>query len=455
MKYHLTVLTGSRTGLSREFEQAFVGIGRHPQSDLQLHPEQDLDVSTRHAAILVQGGALLLRDLDSANGTYVNGKRITSDKPVHSGDVIQLGANGPRIQLVIEGEPSRSSAETRIGKADEPSHTGATARIRAEVARQTRSLRRTTLALFGCFLLVAAGYFMQRRAYEARIERERAAMLAQVDSLSEALSRTNVNLGTLRAQADSAQREAQALRARIQAGGDPTELENYRRQLAAAIARQQGIVSAATLNAAHIDSLNGDAVGLVIVRFPDDSVFTGTGFVVAKDDEGAWLLTNRHVVRRENGDVANELGVVFNHSNQEFQGEVVTIHTNADLALIHVGVKGGVDPVHGVDVRAAAVGSPVATIGFPLGLDLQGGGDWRKLGVAATVGVATISRTLPNLIQLDGYGATGASGSPVFDRNGNVVAVLYGGEKETNGRIVYTVPIKLGLELLQGRVPGY
>ena len=61
----------------------------------------------------------------------------------------------------------------------------------------------------------------------------------------------------------------------------------------------------------------------------------------------------------------------------------------------------------------------------------------------------------PNLIQLDGYGATGASGSPVFDRDGNVIAVLYGGERETNGRIVYTLPIKLGIELLHGRVPGF
>ncbi|MGB7211206.1 MAG: trypsin-like peptidase domain-containing protein [Gemmatimonadales bacterium] len=455
MRYHLTVLTGSRTGLSKEFDQAFVGIGRHPQSDLQLHPDHDLDVSTRHAAILLQGGALLLRDLESANGTFVNGTRITADKPVHSGDVIQLGPAGPKLQLVIEGEPSRVSAETRVGGADKPTPTGATARIRAEVARQTRSLRRTTLALFGCFLLVALGYFLQRGAYESRIEQERATMLAQVDSLSRALGQTNLSLGTLRAQADSAQQEAQALRARIQDGGNATELDNYRRQLAAAIARQQGIVSAATLDAAHIDSLNGNAVGLVIVHFPDDSVFTGTGFVVARDDSGAWLLTNRHVVRRENGEVANELGVVFNHSNQEFQGEVVTIHASADLALIRVGVKGGVDPVHGVEARPIPVGSPVATIGFPLGLDLSGGGDWRKLGVAATVGVATISRTLPNLIQLDGYGATGASGSPIFDRNGNVVAVLYGGERETNGRIVYTLPIKLGIELLHGRVPGF
>ena len=456
MKFHLTVLTGSRTGLSREFDQAFVGLGRHPECDLQLHPEQDLEVSTRHAAILLQGSGLVVRDLDSSNGTWVNGKRIIGDRPVHSGDLISLGAKGPQIQLVIEGEKSRSSISGENAPEFGRSGIGsATQRIRAEVARQTRMMRRTTFILFGCFLLVAAGYFVQKATYERRLGAERDEMIRQMDSLSAALNSTNFRIAGLRAQADSAQQEAAALRTRIQHGGDPQELEDYRRQLAAALARQRAITSAATLDPHLVDSLDGNAVGLVIVRFPDDSVFTGTGFVVGSDASGAWLLTNRHVVRRENGLVAAEVGVVFNHSNQQFRGELLKMHDSVDLALIHVTVKGGADKVHGIELRGTSVGQPVATIGFPMGLDLAGGSDWRKQGVAATVGAATISRILPDLVQLDGYGATGASGSPILNRDGNVVAVLYGGERESNGRIVYSVPIRFGLQLLVGVVPGY
>jgi S1-C subfamily serine protease len=318
-----------------------------------------------------------------------------------------------------------------------------------EVERQTRSLRRTTLGLFGLLLLVAGAYFWQKHAYEARLDAERSAMLAQVDSLTRALGSMNISVAALRAQADSAQREAAALRTRIQAGGDPTQLATYRRELADALKRQSAIADAATVDAARIDSLNGNAVGLVIVQFPDDSSFTGTGFVVASDAQGAWLLTNRHVVRKEDGTPAARIGVVFNRSTQNFQAELVQVHASADLALIHVAVRGGVDQVHGLSPRGVPVGSPVATIGFPMGLDLAGGRDWRKVGVAATVGVATVSRVLPDLVQLDGYGATGASGSPIFDRDGNVVAVLYGGAAESNGRILYAVPIRFGMELMQ------
>lgn len=454
MKFHLTVLTGSRTGLSREFDQPLVGLGRHPESDLQLHPEQDLDVSSRHAAILTQGSEVVVRDLESANGTWVNGKRIIGDRTLHSGDVVSLGAKGPQIQFVVEGVKSRSSisTETSAGGARAGS---ATQRIRAEVARQTRMMRRTTFILFGCLLLVAAGYFVQKAAYERRLDSERAGMIRQMDSLTTALHNTNFRIEGLRAQADSAQREAAALRERIQSGGDPQQLEAYRRQLAAALERQRAITSAATLDPHLVDSLDGNAVGLVIVRFADDSVFTGTGFVVGSDADGAWLLTNRHVVRRENGMVATELGVVFNHSNQQFRGEILKIHDAVDLALIHVAVKGGVDKVRALEPRGVQMGQPVATIGFPMGLDLAGGEDWKKEGVAATVGAATVSRILPDLIQLDGWGATGASGSPVLDRDGNVVAVLFGGERESNGRVVYTVPVKFAIDLMKGVVPGY
>jgi S1-C subfamily serine protease len=50
---------------------------------------------------------------------------------------------------------------------------------------------------------------------------------------------------------------------------------------------------------------------------------------------------------------------------------------------------------------------------------------------------------------VDGYGAEGASGSPIFDEAGAVVGILYGGAPESRGRIVFGVPSSFALELLE------
>jgi S1-C subfamily serine protease len=54
--------------------------------------------------------------------------------------------------------------------------------------------------------------------------------------------------------------------------------------------------------------------------------------------------------------------------------------------------------------------------------------------------VGTVSKALTAVIQVDAYGAPGSSGSPIFDRDGNVIAMLYGGERESQGKIIFAVP---------------
>src|SRR5262249_52124416 len=48
------------------------------------------NVSSFHAQILAAGEAVLVRDLGSTNGTYVNGRRIVEPTPVGEGDLIQF-----------------------------------------------------------------------------------------------------------------------------------------------------------------------------------------------------------------------------------------------------------------------------------------------------------------------------------------------------------------------------
>lgn len=65
-----------------------ITIGRAPNNDIII-PEQT--VSSKHATISIQNGSFFLKDLDSTNGTFVNGTRI-DQKLLKSGDLIKLGA---------------------------------------------------------------------------------------------------------------------------------------------------------------------------------------------------------------------------------------------------------------------------------------------------------------------------------------------------------------------------
>ena len=65
-----------------------------------------------------------------------------------------------------------------------------------------------------------------------------------------------------------------------------------------------------------------------------------------------------------------------------------------------------------------------------------------------------MSKTLTAVTQVDAYGAPGSSGSPIFDRDGKVIAVLYGGERESNGKIIFAVPAYIVADYLRSLKPA-
>ncbi|HIE13107.1 MAG TPA: FHA domain-containing protein [Desulfotomaculum sp.] len=67
--------------------QAVINIGRDPANDLVLeHPA----VSRCHARIVFKSGGHLIYDLNSTNGTYVNGKRVVNSTELPPGSLIQI-----------------------------------------------------------------------------------------------------------------------------------------------------------------------------------------------------------------------------------------------------------------------------------------------------------------------------------------------------------------------------
>jgi pSer/pThr/pTyr-binding forkhead associated (FHA) protein len=97
-----------------------VSIGRSPKSTIVL-PTDDRCVSGIHALIYVDPNRLLLQDMQSTNGTFVNGRQVQECMPVE-GDEIRLGQNGPRFGIRREAVgQTQESPEPEIEVAEPPS----------------------------------------------------------------------------------------------------------------------------------------------------------------------------------------------------------------------------------------------------------------------------------------------------------------------------------------------
>ena len=63
-------------------------LGRGDQADIRL---EDGFASSAHARLVPQGDVMVLEDLGSTNGTYLNGEPLRGASPLHAGDTIRIG----------------------------------------------------------------------------------------------------------------------------------------------------------------------------------------------------------------------------------------------------------------------------------------------------------------------------------------------------------------------------
>ena len=97
-KFVLRGLSGEQFGRSFPLH-ANLNVGRADDAGLRI--TQD-GISRQHARLAPAGDEVLVEDLGSANGTWLNGKRITRAQAVH-GDEIRFDTQ--RFQLLVPGQP--------------------------------------------------------------------------------------------------------------------------------------------------------------------------------------------------------------------------------------------------------------------------------------------------------------------------------------------------------------
>ena len=455
MRCEFRILSGGRAGHREVFDKAYIALGRHPQSDLPFDPDKDIDASTRHAAVIRTGERWVVRDVGSRNGTFVNGHRITADHELKSGDRMRFGPNGPEVefQAVADGaeqvvpavhlppsaaapRATKDAAAGRPAPATPPAPS-TTSVLRAQVSQQASRYRASLVVLAVVVVAAVAVVLWQGRTAQKNIQ----TISTQLDTLTKQL----VALRTAAARADS---ESTALRAELATERDPTRLAALQQQYAAVQQRRQNITVAQGVNWASINRANARAVAMIYVQFPDDSTFTGTGFGVTT---GGLLLTNKHVVIDHAGRMPVRIAVQFAGSKDVYRAILERTSTDADVATVQITDSGSFPVVSGlkVDPSSDSVGDPIALLGYPGGLDAPMGGTAEHPIVQPTLAPGTIGKILPDsLLQLDAYSTTGASGSPVLNRHGQVIGIEFGGLKESNGRIVLGLPIKRATPLL-------
>lgn len=113
-------LSGSQANQERSFTAAELSqglsAGRDPACRIVLETNED-SVSRQHARLEGDPNApysFWVADLNSSNGTYVNGARIEGRAKVEHGDVIRLGHGGPEFSVLADPAPPAALRPTRV-----------------------------------------------------------------------------------------------------------------------------------------------------------------------------------------------------------------------------------------------------------------------------------------------------------------------------------------------------
>lgn len=112
-------IVGDPVGLKLRYRQCLITLragklylGRSPECELAI---SDPAVSRRHARLWVNATQIVIEDLGSQNGVYVNGTRIQGPCELHAGDTLRICTHELElVQTQLEPEPEDDSNRYRI-----------------------------------------------------------------------------------------------------------------------------------------------------------------------------------------------------------------------------------------------------------------------------------------------------------------------------------------------------
>ncbi len=508
MKFALVHLSGSRRGETQYFDQSWLTLGSDPANDLWFPPTGPHPVAALHAEILEIDCQLRLRSRDQEAGAFVNHEPVAQVE-LHDKDLIQLGRQGPKLRFRIHPHEYQACKLVReiLEDARDVAAEGRLEGRRApfsylgQIAYDVRknASRSTQLLLVGLLLLLVGlvgGLAYSNYTLKLSHEQQIAPLLQELESsrltatqlerktaearrqMNETLTARKVEMDRLVAMLEEQYRQRQ--------GASQERVRTLTRRL-------EGLE--AELNSAEVLIRRyGPSVCFLYISFrfvekdnpygkPSALLeFMGTGFLV---DKKGLLVTNRHIMEPWSMDPSGEeliesgfepkldkLLAYFPGRPEPYEVSVVRLSDAGDVALGQLSsVPQGIPPIPlRTPAPKGSVGEAVVVVGYPVGVegvlarlgaqdaasliqkadrnllvlvqDLADRGIIRPLATQGHIG-----DIVPGRIIHDAQTAGGASGSPVFNNRGDVIAVNAGTMIRFTGAN-YSVPISHVLALL-------
>jgi len=103
----LVILSEGLTGKAHELTVDKTTIGRVEDNTF---PVPEPSVSSHHCEILLRGAEIIVRDLNSTNGTFINGNQVSGEAAVKPGNILRLG----QIEMRLEDASAKPVAPKKL-----------------------------------------------------------------------------------------------------------------------------------------------------------------------------------------------------------------------------------------------------------------------------------------------------------------------------------------------------
>jgi pSer/pThr/pTyr-binding forkhead associated (FHA) protein len=106
----LVVLSVGMTGRTQELKVDKTTIGRVEDNTFQI---AEPSVSSHHCEILLRGNDVVIRDLNSTNGTFINGEKV-SESVLKPGQILRLGQIEMRLETDAPAAPTKKHIDQTL-----------------------------------------------------------------------------------------------------------------------------------------------------------------------------------------------------------------------------------------------------------------------------------------------------------------------------------------------------